>query len=252
MTVEQAQTGTPATQGGYKDSEAVIAKTATIYPNAWIGPGVEVGDDASIGPGAVVGFSRDDGQAGVTRIGAGTSIGPNVCVETGVVIGRGCKVGFASSLGAGSQLQEEVTIGQRCTLMGHCQIGSYVLLYAEVHVCEHAQLGSHCQIMPGAILMNEPYPPTGLAVRGPVIGQCAIVGVRTLIWPGVTMGYHAMAAAMSEVKHDVPDYALVRGRPAKCICDVRQIRTKLADKWVYPYPWMRHHTPDEDITRPAT
>jgi hypothetical protein len=105
--------------------------------------------------------------------------------------------------------------------------------------------------MPGVVLLNEPYPPTGLGLHGPIIGRCAIVGVNSLVFPGVKLGYHAMVASMSEVKHDVADYALVRGCPAEPVCDVREIHAKLGDQWVYPYPWMRHHVAGEDITKPA-
>ena len=240
-----------ANQAAYISPGAAVARTAIVHAGAWIGPGVELEADVVVGPGAVVGYSAGE-ASGPVRVGAGTKLGPNVCVEPATEIGPKCTVGAASILRAGTHLEQGVSAGILCTLMGHCRVGEYACLYSEVHICEFATLGPHCQLMPGSMLLNQPYPPTGLSVAGPVIGQCAIIGSRSLIWPGVKLGHHAMVATISEVKQDVPDYTLVRGRPAKPICDVRRIRTKAGDEWVYPYPWMRHNIPGEDITRPAS
>jgi acetyltransferase-like isoleucine patch superfamily enzyme len=135
--------------------------------------------------------------------------------------------------------------------MEDCRIAEYAVLCSDVYVCEHAELRSHCQILPRVILLNQPYPATSLNIAGPVIGECAIISVKAVIWPGVKIGYHGMVAASSEVKSDVPDYMLVRGIPAIPVCDVRRIRMKVGDKWIFPYPWMRHLAAGEDVTQPA-
>lgn len=218
---------------------------------SWIGPNVELGAEVSVAPGAVLGYACSSDDAPATRIGQGTRIGPNVCIEPGVTVGPECVIEAGCILRSGSSLARGARLGPRCTLMGACRVDEFVHCWAEVHVCEHAELQPHCQVMPGAILMNEPYPPTGLAKLGPSVGRCAVVGARAILWPGVKLGYHAMAAAMSEVKHDVDDYVLVRGQPAKPICDVRRIRTKVGQEWVFPYPWMRHFSENEDVTRLA-
>jgi len=229
----------------------VVHPTAHIYPGAWIGGGVEIGAGCSVGPGTVLGFARLDEPCGHTIIGENVHLGPHVCVEPGAIIEPEVRVGFSACIRTGTRIGRGAHVGERCVLMGNCNVGECVVLLAEVHVCEHAELLAHCQLMTGVILINDPYPPTGLTVHGPTIGECAIVGVNSVIWPGVKLGYHSMVGSMSEVKHDVADYTLVRGCPAKPICDVRKIRMKLRDKWVYPYPWMRHGIPDEDLTKPA-
>ena len=231
--------------------KAVVAESARVYPGAWIGPEVEVGRGVTIGPGSSLGFAFTDGSRGPVRVAEGALLGPNVCVEADVTIGRDCRIGFGSLIRAGSRLREGVFVGARCTIMGNCRIEDHAFLYAEVHVCEFALLYPHCQLMPGSMLMNEPYPPTGLAIAGPEIGECAIVGAKSVVWPGVRLGYHAMVASLSEVKRDVADFLLVRGCPARPICDVRKIRLKLKDQWVYPYPWMRCNIEGEDITEPV-
>ena len=43
------------------------------------------------------------------------------------------------------------------------------------------------------------------------------IGMEALILPGVTIGNGAIVAAKSVVTHDVPDYAIVAGNPAKIV-----------------------------------
>jgi len=233
----------------YVDPAAFVASGATVHAGAWIGPEVHLADGVVVGPGSVLGFASPEGQPAPVHVGEDTWIGPGVSIETGIEIGPGCRIGSGTHIRSGSQLGRGVFLGSHCLLVGNCQIGNEAMLYADVHVCEHAVLEESCQLMPGVVLLNEAYPPTGLNVRGPVIGRCAVVGVGSLIWPGVRLGFHAMVGLLSVVKKDVPEYALVRGCPAEYVCDVREIRAKTEDKWVFPYPWMRHHMQGDDITK---
>jgi acetyltransferase-like isoleucine patch superfamily enzyme len=239
----------PASAAAHIDPGAFVASGAVVHAGAWIGPGVKLATGVVVGPGAVVGFPGPDGQAGPVNVGENTWIGPCAHIEPDVDIGPDSKIGFSAEIRSQSRLGRGVFVGGRCMLVGKCRVGDHAMLYADVHVCEYAVLEESCQIMPGVILLNEPYPPTGLGLKGPTIGRCSVIGVHSLIWPGVRLGTHAMVASMSEVKRDVADYALVRGCPAEFVCDVRDVHMKLDDKWVYPYPWMRHFVPGEDITR---
>ncbi|MDE6726916.1 MAG: galactoside O-acetyltransferase, partial [Oscillospiraceae bacterium] len=45
----------------------------------------------------------------------------------------------------------------------------------------------------------------------------AWIGAGATILPGVTVGKYAIVGAASVVTHDVPDYAVVVGNPAKLI-----------------------------------
>ena len=50
-----------------------------------------------------------------------------------------------------------------------------------------------------------------------IIKQGAWIGAGATILPGVTVGKYAVVGASSVVTHDVPDYAVVVGSPAKVI-----------------------------------
>jgi len=240
----------PLPGGAWIDPLAFVASDAIVNAGAWIGPDVNIGPGAVVSPGAVLGLAGPQCPPGPVEIGPGTWVGPHVHVEPGVQIGKDGVIGSSTLIRSGARIGPAAEIGPRCTIMDNARIEEGAHLIADVYVCEYARLGPQCWISPGVSLVNDRYPPTALEIAGPVVGQCAVIGVHSIIWPGVKLGYHAMVASLSEVKEDVADYVLVRGCPARPVCDVRQIRMKLKDKWVYPYPWMRINMPEEDITQP--
>ncbi|MCR5202249.1 MAG: acyltransferase [Lachnospiraceae bacterium] len=56
-----------------------------------------------------------------------------------------------------------------------------------------------------------------LVVKHTEIKDGAFIGIGARIMPGVTVGKHAVVGANAVVTHDVPDYAMVAGAPAKII-----------------------------------
>ncbi|MDR3287228.1 MAG: acyltransferase [Prevotellaceae bacterium] len=52
-----------------------------------------------------------------------------------------------------------------------------------------------------------------------VIKEGAIVAVKSVILPGVSVGKNAVVSAGSVVEKDVPDYTLVKGNPAKKVLE---------------------------------
>ena len=53
------------------------------------------------------------------------------------------------------------------------------------------------------------------------MGFGADIGMNASILPGVRVGQHAIVGAGAVVTHDVPDYAVVAGVPARVIGDRR-------------------------------
>lgn len=64
---------------------------------------------------------------------------------------------------------------------------------------------------------HDPYEREILLCKPIVIRQGAWIGAGATILPGVTVGKYAIVGAASVVTHDVPDYAVVVGSPAKVI-----------------------------------
>lgn len=50
-----------------------------------------------------------------------------------------------------------------------------------------------------------------------VIGKDCVIGVRSIILPGVTIGESCIVGAGSVVTKDVPDHCIVAGNPAKVV-----------------------------------
>ena len=230
---------------------AIVSKQANCMPGCWIGPGVEIRPGAVISPGAVIGLAQGDDYRGPTVIGASARIGVGAQIEPGVTIGDEVCVDASAVIHRGVRVGKGSRIGQGCTVCMQVIVGEYTQILANVYISEYAKIGSHCQLSPGVILIADQYPPTALTLAGPTIADCAIIGTKSIIWPGITIGYHALVGSLAEVKEDVEEFVLAQGRPAKAICDVRMIRMKLDGKWIYPYPWMRLNMIGEDLSLPV-
>ncbi len=82
-------------------------------------------------------------------------------------------------------------------------------------------------------------------IRGDTIVKNDVwIGMKSVILPGVSIGNGAIVAAKAVVSHDVPDYAIVAGNPARVVkmrFDDRTVERLLALAW---WDW-----PADKITR---
>lgn len=151
--------------------------TTRIHPKADVDP------SATIGEGTVIWANA--GVLADCRIGAGVSIG------------RGAEVGRGSTVGDGSR------------------IGWNVFLPP------NSVVGKHVFIGPGVICTDDRHPKVArewdppYVARPPVIGDDAAIGAGAILMPGVRLGIGARVAAGSVVTKDVPNYAAVKGSPAR-------------------------------------
>lgn len=76
-------------------------------------------------------------------------------------------------------------------------------------------IGKNCNILADAIILSHD------ACRSikahTYIGDNTIVGIRSILLPGVKVGSHVVIGAGSVVTKDVPDHCIVAGNPAKVI-----------------------------------
>ena len=117
------------------------------------------------------------------RIGRRCSLGQNVFVAARVVIGDGCRIQNNVSLYDGVTLEDDVFLGPSCVLTNVTN--------------PRAQVNRHAL-----------YEPTRLR-RG------CTVGANATVVCGVTIGRYAFVGAGSVITHDVPDFALMVGNPAR-------------------------------------
>jgi len=133
----------------------------------------------------------------------------------------GCKIGQDTKIGAFVEIQKNAIIGAYCKISSHS------------FVCEGVTVEDEVFVGHGVMFINDIYPratnPTGglqteedWKVIETRIMRRASIGSNATILAGVTVGEGAMVGAGAVVTHDVPDFAIVAGVPARVIGDVRQ------------------------------
>ena len=65
--------------------------------------------------------------------------------------------------------------------------------------------------------IDVPIITTGLVIQPVRVGFGADIGMNSSILPGVQIGAHSIVGAGSVVTHDVPEYAIVAGSPARVL-----------------------------------
>jgi acetyltransferase-like isoleucine patch superfamily enzyme len=123
--------------------------------------------------------------------------------------------GEGSSIYDTSVVMGPVEVGQKVW------VGPYTLLEG---LSDHLKIGDFVSIASGSAIYTHDstrYYVSGGRVpftKGPVtIGSYTAIGTMSVIACGVTVGSHCVIAAHSFVNHDVPDYCICAGVPAKII-----------------------------------
>jgi len=117
------------------------------------------------------------------RIGQNCNFGQNVLVAQGVQIGNQVKVQNNVSIYAGTVIEDDVFLGPSCVLTNISNPRSQV---RRQHLYETTRLKRGCTI-----------------------------GANATLVCGIEIGRYAFVAAGAVVTHNVPDYALMMGNPAR-------------------------------------
>lgn len=139
-----------------------------------------------------------------------------------IVIGSECSIGpcceiIAFNSHLGQELHSDLTIGNhvritsrcRITCAGTLSIGNDVLIAPDVMITDHNH--GMDPTYPGG------YSPQPLLVGETVVGDGVWLGRGVCVLSNVTIGAHSIIGANSVVTHDIPEYCMAVGSPAKTI-----------------------------------
>jgi acetyltransferase-like isoleucine patch superfamily enzyme len=211
-------------------ADTVIGKNVTIGNNVTFYPGVTVGDACTIMDGAVIGrlpistgnTTRPLGKAPrPVTIGAGSIIGANAVLYTGITIGKRALIGDLTSIREGCSFGDQTVIGRGVLVMYDTQVGERTRVIDGAILTGNMIVEPDVFIGPGVKSVNDNdvylkrFGLLPFDVRGPVIRRFALIGTGANIAAGVEIGMGAIVAPSAMVIRDVPAWTVVAGVPAK-------------------------------------
>lgn len=155
-------------------------------------------------------------------------ISKDVKLADGVVIHHpdlvnlyGCEIGAGSKIGTFVEIQKGAVIGANCKISSHS------------FVCEGVTIEDGVFVGHGVMFIND-LRPRAVTDSGQLQTEAdwhlektrvcarASIGTHATIMGGITIGTGALVGAGAVVTHDVPDFAVVVGVPARVVGDTRK------------------------------
>ena len=149
-------------------------------------------------------------------------LGSNVVIHHPELVNLyGCVVNDHTKVGTFVEIQRGVVVGRNCKISSH------------TFICTGVTIEDGVFIGHGVMFINDIYP-RAVAASGEMqteadwkvvptrVKSQASIGSNATILGGVTVGSHAIVGAGAVVTHDLPDYAIAAGVPARVIGDVRK------------------------------
>ncbi len=147
-----------------------------------------------------------------------------------------------STVGENTKIWHFSHVMSRAKIGDNCNVGHYVLIEPDVVIGNHVKVqnnvtittgvkvGDYAFIGPSVVFTNIVNPRSFISRKDEfletIIGRGASIGANSTIIGGNIIGEYAFVGAGSVVTHDVPDYALVFGNPARiegwtCECGLK-------------------------------
>lgn len=158
-------------------------------------------------------------------------IHPSSYVDEGARIGEGTKIWHFCHIQGTASIGCNCSLGQNVNVAG--KVGNGCRIQNNVSIYEGVELEDEVFCGPSCVFTNVTIPRAGYPVHGAykktLIMEGASLGANCTVVCGHTVGRYAMIAAGAVVTHDVPDYALMAGVPARQIGWVNEKGEKVLD-----------------------
>lgn len=139
----------------------------------------------------------------------GARIGDETRIWHWVHVSAGARIGARCSLGQNVYVGNDVVIGDNVRIQNNVSVYDAVTLEDDVF-CGPSMVFTNVQNPRAAVARKDEY-------RRTLVRQGATLGANCTVVCGHTVGRHAFVGAGAVVTHDVPDFALMAGVPARQI-----------------------------------
>lgn len=153
------------------------------------------------------------------------------------ILDEGCQIGANTKVWHFSHVMSDAVIGQNCVIGQNVMIARHVVLGDNVKVQNNVSVyeGVTCEdgvfLGPSMVFTNVINPRAFIErkdeFRKTLVRHGATIGANATVVCGHTIGRYAMVGAGAVVTHDVPDYALMAGNPARQIGWVSEFGCRL-------------------------
>ena len=150
-----------------------------------------------------------------------TTVHASAIVDDGAVLGEDCRVWHFVHISAGARIGARCSFGQGVYVGNDVRIGSNVKVQNNVSVYDAVTIKDDVFCGPSMVFTNVYNPRSAVTrkdeYRRTLVKRGATLGANCTIVCGTTIGRHAFVGAGAVVNHDVPDFALMVGVPARQI-----------------------------------
>ena len=162
------------------------------------------------------------------------TVGHDLQVGPNVVLKHPETMEFGDCVFIGAQAMIQGRFQGKCRIGNHVWIGPQAYFDARDLVLEdYVGWGPGAKVLGSAhtgVPLGEPIISTDLVVKPVIVGFGADIGVNACLLPGLHIGAHSIVGAGAVVTHDVPEYAVVAGAPARVIRDRRDASVALGER----------------------
>ncbi|MCC6526171.1 MAG: N-acetyltransferase [Polyangiaceae bacterium] len=157
---------------------------------------------------------------------------PTAVVDEPCDIGPGARIWHFCHLMAGARVGADSSLGQNVFVAAGAVVGARVKVQNNVSLYDGVVIEDDAFLGPSCVLTNVKNPRSEVSRRDAfartLIRRGATLGANATVVCGVTVGRYALVAAGAVVTHDVADHALVVGVPARRVGWVGRRGVRLA------------------------